>query len=56
MAPRLPPSLKLRRAQLYNPGEALAETGRGDDGYSNVYLVALCKYAMRSARSGVQVG
>jgi hypothetical protein len=31
MGPRLPPSLKLRRAQLYNPGEALAETGREDD-------------------------
>jgi hypothetical protein len=31
MGPCLPPSLKLRRAQLLNPGEALAETGRRDD-------------------------
>jgi len=31
MGPRVPPSLRLRRAELSNPGEALAETGRGDD-------------------------
>ena len=31
MGPGLPPSLKLRRPQLHNPGEALAKTGRRDD-------------------------
>jgi hypothetical protein len=30
--------LKLRRARLYNLGEALAETGRRDDGTNRVSL------------------
>ena len=31
MGPGLPPSLKLRRALVASPGEALAETGRRGD-------------------------
>jgi len=31
MGPRVAPSLKLRRPTVITPGEALAQTGRGDD-------------------------